>query len=148
MSDKYLVVMCEELSDQYECDADRTPLCVVDDYTEYNKSGYEIYQILSDGTLAKIRAYDEINDEYIACVVWDMETDFDDKPLEVIRLIDGDRDNITKSMLKQWKAKYGFLTSLKEMVSGINCFGAVGDEIDGKWIVIGECHDDHFARGC
>jgi len=57
---KYLIVECNELGDQWECDADRTPICVVDDYTNYNKYGYEIHLINEDGTLKKIRDYDEV----------------------------------------------------------------------------------------
>lgn len=57
---KYLIVECNELGDQCECDADRTPICVVDDYTNYNEYGYEIYLINKDGMLKKIRDYDEV----------------------------------------------------------------------------------------
>lgn len=53
----YLVVKCDELSDQYECDADRTPICVTKNYNKYNHPGYEIYEILSDGKLKLIKQY-------------------------------------------------------------------------------------------
>lgn len=56
---KYLVVKCVELMDAYECDADRTPICITDNYTKYNRRGYEIYSINKNGTLKKIRDYDE-----------------------------------------------------------------------------------------
>ena len=53
----YLVVECNELSDQYECDADRTPICVTKNYKRYDRSGYEIYEIMSDGKLKLIKDY-------------------------------------------------------------------------------------------
>ena len=56
---KYLVIECWELADQYECDADRIPICVTDDYSSYNKRGYEIYKIEENGNLTKIRDYEE-----------------------------------------------------------------------------------------
>lgn len=47
---KFLIVRCVDLNDQYECDADRTPLVLVNDYVEWLKvyakksEWYEIYQ--------------------------------------------------------------------------------------------------------
>lgn len=57
---KYLVIKCEELSDQWECDADRVPVYVGDNIKKYYwKYGYEIYEIKVDGTLKKIQDYDD-----------------------------------------------------------------------------------------
>ena len=55
---KYLVIKCEELSDQWECDADRVPVYVGDNIKKYQNPGYEIYKINIDGTLEKIQDYD------------------------------------------------------------------------------------------
>ena len=54
---QYLIVKCEALSDQYECDADRTPLCITDDFNlqKYNKVGNEVYKILPNGKLELIK---------------------------------------------------------------------------------------------
>ena len=57
---KYLVIKCEELSDQYECDAFRKPLCVTDDISKWEaKFGYEIYRICENGKLRLIKEYDD-----------------------------------------------------------------------------------------
>lgn len=56
---KYLVVKCVELWDSEECDADRTPICITDNYTKYNRRGYEIYSIDENGRLKQIRDYNE-----------------------------------------------------------------------------------------
>ena len=56
---KYLIVSCAELHDQYECDADREPICMVDDYTPYNKVGYEIYKLLPNTYFELFKHYDE-----------------------------------------------------------------------------------------
>lgn len=57
MEKQYLIVECNELCDQYECDADRTPVCVTKDYKPYDCSGYEIYEIMPDGQLNLIKQY-------------------------------------------------------------------------------------------
>ena len=51
---KYLIVKCEELHDQYECDCDRVPVCITDDYSQYGEE-YEVYEVQKDGSLALIR---------------------------------------------------------------------------------------------
>jgi len=55
---KYLVIKCVALNDQYECDADRQPICVCDNYRKYNKKGYEIYEIGEKGELTLIHEYE------------------------------------------------------------------------------------------
>lgn len=54
---KYLIMKCDELSDQYECDADRSPVCLVDDWAYYNEYGYEVYEILKNNTFKLIKSY-------------------------------------------------------------------------------------------
>ena len=57
---KYLVVKCEPLSDQYECDADRTPLFITDDWKN-NAPGckFEVYEISENGNVGEcIKNYD------------------------------------------------------------------------------------------
>lgn len=56
---KYLIVKCIPLDDQYECDADRIPLCIIEDYSTYkNVFGYEVWKIQKNGNLKKIQNYD------------------------------------------------------------------------------------------
>ena len=56
---KYLIVKCVELGDQWECDANRFPLCLVNNYAKYNKYGYEIYKIIyPEGKLKRIKNYE------------------------------------------------------------------------------------------
>ena len=51
---KYLIVEYYELNDQYECEAYRNPLKVVDDFTSYCKKGYEVYEIKNNEKLLRI----------------------------------------------------------------------------------------------
>lgn len=68
----YLVIECVELHDQYECDVSRTPVCLTDDYLEYDKVGYEVYKVLEDNTFELIKSYEdgEDADDYEECE-WD-----------------------------------------------------------------------------
>ena len=53
----YLIVKCEPLHDQYECDAHRIPICVTDDYYGWNEEEYEVYAIYKDGRIKPIKEY-------------------------------------------------------------------------------------------
>ena len=53
---KYLIVKCEPLNDQCECDANRIPLCLVDNYTVFFlKYEYEIYELQNDNAFKCIQ---------------------------------------------------------------------------------------------
>lgn len=144
---KYLVVECNELGDQWECDADRKPICLVEDYSQYNKRGYEIYEIKKDGTLDLIRNYDDITDERICVCWWNDEEDGSDIPDKIIEIKKGDRDNVTKSLVKKIKQQYNFKDTVNEIYRDISCSGSHGEEIDGKWVVFGETFDDWYPKG-
>lgn len=54
---KYLIIKADPLSDQYETDADRRPICITDDITVWQAYGYEIFEILPNGELHIIQNY-------------------------------------------------------------------------------------------
>lgn len=56
-TNQFLIIRCDELSDQYECDADRVPIRITEDTKNYRKYGYEIYEIYNDGHLKLIQEY-------------------------------------------------------------------------------------------
>lgn len=63
MKKTYVIVECRELNDQWECDADRTPIRVLinvepDKLEEFKCYGYEVYVASADGTLEIIQDYD------------------------------------------------------------------------------------------
>lgn len=59
----YLIVRCDELGDQFECDAERTPITLTDNwvlwYTE-EKPNYcfEVYQF-TENSFVKVKNYDD-----------------------------------------------------------------------------------------
>ncbi len=56
---KYLIIKADPLSDQYETDADRRPICITDDITVWQAYGYEIFEILPNGELHIIQNYED-----------------------------------------------------------------------------------------
>lgn len=137
---KYLIVKCDELSDGWECDAYREPICMTDDYSKYGY-GYEVYELQSDNTFKLIKDYDKINEEGIA--VYDYTDDKLNKIFEKHK--DLGRYEITKSQIKKWKSKYHFTETIEEILADLQCSGSYGEEINNKLIVIGEYKDDIYS---
>ena len=145
---KYLVVKCTELTDAYECDALREPIYVGDSYEKYDKRGYEIYTINDNGSLTLIRNYETASEECVCVCVYDINAGDDEAPERVVDVIkDGDRKMVNKKLIKKLKQEYGFTESLSEIMSNIQWLGYHGEEINNKWIVIGERFDDRYPQG-
>ena len=139
---KYLIIKCDELSDGWECDAYREPICMTDDYSKYGY-GYEVYELQSDNTFKLIKDYDKINEEGIA--VYDYTDDKLNKVFEKHK--DLGRYEITESQVEEWKSKYHFTETVEEILSDLQCTGSYGEEINDRWTVIGEYKDDIYSWG-
>lgn len=145
---KYLVIKCDELGDQWECDADRKPVCVTDNYDKYNKMGYEIYEITAEGNLNLIRNYYDATHNRMCVYWWNDENKVSEcLPDKIIKIKDGDRDNVTNSLIKKIKQKYKFTETIKEIERDISCSGNHAELIDNKWVVFGETFDDWYPCG-
>lgn len=141
---KYLIIECEEIG---ECE-EKEPICLTDDYDKYNKYGYEIYKINNDNSLTKVRDYDSVTTTKMGVYYWDDDSKVGTTEPIVLETWDGNRDNITKSQIKKLKEKYHFSsTAVEEIYTAITCWGNHGEEIDGKWTVIGQIEDDHYCIG-
>lgn len=58
----YLIMSCNELGDQWECDADRTPITLTEDWQEWFKNikpsyQFEVYEFIDNG-FSLIKEYD------------------------------------------------------------------------------------------
>jgi hypothetical protein len=141
MGNNYLVVKVSE-------DGFVEPFCVVDDYSKYDKYGYEIHKILKDGTLKLIRDYDTVTDEYIGVFIWNSESNPEEEsPKKIIRLLKGDRYNVTKEMIEKWKKEFNFSVNTDELYLEMRSSGYISDDINNEWIVIGEGFDDDYPIG-
>ena len=136
---KYLIIKCTALNDQWECDADRTPVCITDDFNKYNQYGYEIYKICDDGTFKLMKEYEESDEEGYAIYKWNNADETDDKEPDVIieEFKNAKRSDFTKSKIKKLKSKYGFKDTVDEIYKDIDCSDQHGEEINHEWVVLG-----------
>lgn len=145
---KYLIIKCDELGDQWECDANRTPVCLTDNYDKYNKRGYEVYQIKTNGTFELIRNYEDITNERMCLYYWNDENTVEEqKPDKIIEIKKGNRDNVTTSLIKKIKQEYHFTETIKQIERDIRCCGCHSELINNKWVVFGEIFDDWYPYG-
>lgn len=140
---KYLVIKCEEVSCGYEETIEYDPICITDDYSKYDMLGYEVYEIADDGSLKKIRDYEEVKERYIAYCKYINDNHLA-SPIEVIKLKSGDRNDITEEDVKKWSDEFGFV---EDVMKELRWYAAHGEEIDGYWCVIGEAYDSCYPTG-
>lgn len=141
---KYLIVKCEELGDQYECDANRIPVCITDNPSEYGL-GYEVYELEEDNTFSLIKEYDDPLERGIALYYWGIEEDEkEDKPTIIQKWVNFTRSEITEEIVEQ----IGFKEEeVNEIIKDIKCRGSYAEDFDDKWLVLGEYFDDWFSVG-
>lgn len=143
---EYLIIECNELGDQWECDADRTPICITEDPSKYGV-GYEVWKILDDGTLEKIKDYKKALEKGLALYYWEEGREEEEAPTIIEKYPNKDRDSFSKSFFKKMKARAKFSETVADIETNIHCSGAHGEEIEGKWVVFGEYRDDRFDCG-
>jgi hypothetical protein len=143
---KYLIIKCKELGDQFECDADRTPICVTNDYSKYGY-GYEVWEIHSNGSLTKIKEYEDSLEEGMALYRWKEENDPREEEPEILHKDKGKTRDITKSFAKKLKQEVGFKESVNEIFQDIESRGSHAEELNGYWVVYGEYIDNNFSIG-
>lgn len=147
---KYLIIECEELGDQWECDANRTPVCITDDFDKYNQYGYEIYKICDNETFELIKNYEESDEEGYAIYKWYNDNEVEDKEPDVIieEFKNAECSDFTKSKIKKLKSKYHFKDTVDEIYSDIQCSHQHGEEINHEWVVLGYyIKGSHYRKG-
>lgn len=143
---EYLIVKCEALGDQWECDARRIPLCIVNDYSNYGL-GYEVWERKADNSFERIKDYEEALEEGFALYSWDEDEEETEKPIVQYKKAGWTRNNITKTFVKKLKQEVGFRETVKDIfIDIINC-GSHGEIINKRWVVFGEYMDSHFTCG-
>jgi hypothetical protein len=144
---EYLIVKCKPLGDQWECDADRTPFCMVTDYSKYGL-GYEVWERKLDGSFELIKDYEEALEEGFALYFWNEDDDVhSSEPTIQYKKVGWTRDSITKAFVKKLKQEVGFQETVDDIFVDIDCRGSHGEIIGKKWVVFGEYMDDDFGYG-
>ena len=142
---EYLIIKCTALGDQYECDADRKPLCMTNDPTPYMRLGYDVYRVDNQGNLTQVHDYEEYAEMGI-CICW--WGDENDPPIKVVKLSCKESQYITKSYIKHIKDEYHLKGTINEIYHSFQLWGdyvEVNDK-EKQVIVIGEYRDDHYPK--
>jgi hypothetical protein len=144
---EYLIVKCVELGDQWECDADRTPLCMVNDYSKYGL-GYEVWERKEDGSFECIKNYEDALEEGFALYSWNEDDDvIECEPMVQYKKKGWSRDDITKAFAKKLKQEVGFHETVNDIFRDlVNC-GSHGEAIGNRWVVFGGYRDGRFSCG-
>ncbi len=77
MNKKHLIVKSEPLQDGYECECDKQPIVIVEDWKEWYKKSkvnyhFEVYEILDNGEIKLIKEWEEaINSGMVLIVIDD-----------------------------------------------------------------------------
>ena len=144
---KYLIMKCTFLGDQYECDADREPVCMTDDPTPYGY-GYEVYEVQDDSSLLRIKEIEDANEEGMALYRWQDGTNESDPPEVLMKFPNLTRWTIPLDVLTAVIEKAGFSEeTAEEILAEVICTGAYGEENDDYWVVFGEYRDNRFDCG-
>ena len=143
---KYLVLECRELGDQWECDAERTPLCITNDISKYGV-GYEIYSIEENGSLTLYKNYETSLESGVALYSWNDGEEEETLPVVIERYPNKTRNSFSKSFIKKLKQRVKFTATIDDILTNVNCSGAHGELINDKWVVFGEYSDTHFDLG-
>lgn len=104
---KYLIVKCTELDDQFECDCNREPMFLVDDWKDwFNKNRptyqFEVYKFVDGNEATLEKTYDEVMDAGMALYFWNMDDDHEEvAPTVIAHYKDYDRKK--KVPDKVWK---------------------------------------------
>ena len=150
----YLIVKCEELNDQYECDADRTPITLTENWGAWFSEvtpdyAFEVYE-LRDNEFVRIKDYDTPIESGMALYYWtseQMNSNAMGKPTVVQKWKNATRN---KSMPKQIyaRAKKFYVGTDAQMKHGLTNCGYVAWEDDKEnWWVYGEYYDSMYTTG-
>lgn len=156
---KYLIVKCEELGDQYECDANREPMFLVDDWKEWyweNHPNYmfEVYKFEDEEECTLVKQYEEAMEEGMALYFWrEGENPQEVPPTVIAHYKDYDRNK--KVPDKVWKVfrqgaywydggKYTEEDFKKDLKG---CGNASWEDKEHKFWVYGHYADGRYSLG-
>ena len=152
----YLIMKCDELGDQYECDANREPITLVDDWEKWfydtnPEYRFEVYEFNND-EFTLIKEYDNPMDSGMAFYYWtaeQMEDEEMSKPTVIQKWRNANRDtSVPESVKKAFDKGNDDELTFEDFLLELKCGGAVGWNYDGKWWVYGEYRDHFYDWGC
>lgn len=144
----YLIVKCEELGDQYECDANRTPMFMCNSWEDLRLDyQFDVYELQNDNTFKCIKDYETPMEYGMALYYWGEDDDCETVDPTIIkkwqnRTPDDDIPKKVKKILKDLKNKGvdidNWLTS---------CGYITWYDKDNNYCIYGEYYDNRYALG-
>lgn len=144
---KYLIVECRTLCDQFECDAYRRPLCMVDEWkgTKYDVEGYEVYEVQADGFFKQVREYDAIGEEGYALVYYKI---FNDIPVIIKKWKNMTSDEAANELVTNLKEYFPFEDFTEdEVLDYFRGNNEWSEQVGDKWYAFGQYWDNNYPTG-
>lgn len=144
---KYLIVKCTSLGDQWECDADRTPVCMTDDPSQYGY-GYEVWEVQEDGTLVRVKDYETAKESGMALYYWPEDAKDGEAPTVLTKFPNMTRWEVSLEVVATVMQMANFIeANAGEILDDILCTGSYGEECGNRWMVFGAYEDSKFDVG-
>lgn len=150
----YLIMRCDELLDQYECDADRTPIAIVKDWKDWANNhvtvyDYEIWEY--DGSeFSLIKGYDEGIEEGMALYYWeDSENPEVNAPHVIAKFPSFTRNTAVPRIVKETIKKGAYTCDEEEGVDDnlSSCGYITWYNKEDRYYVYGKYSDNHYSLG-
>lgn len=141
---KYLIVKCEELHDQYECDAERIPITMTDSWVEWfgeNLPDYlfEVWELV-DGVFQCVKEYGQSLEQGMALSWWPNEPKEGEPDHVVIKKYPNtDRYTPVPKEVKAYSKK------ALEVDNRLRNFGSIYYEYPNGFYAYTEYYDNHVG---
>lgn len=151
----YLIMHCDELHDQYECDANRIPVAIVEDWKNWIKNhvpdyDYEVWQYDDNGKFSCIKDYTEGMEEGMALYYWDSyENPEVDKAHVIAKFPSFTRNNTVPSIVRKTIKKGAYTCDDEKGVNDelLNCGYITWYNKENRYYVYGEYRDNRYSFG-
>ena len=153
----YLIMRCDELNDQYECDADRTPIAIVEDWKDWIAKDHGIdyrFEVWAyDGNeFELVKPYDEPLDSGMALCYWlNNDNPEETKPHVIAKFPSLTRHDPVPNIVKEIMNKGAYQDDSLEEEGVDNSLRSSGYiswfTKDHKYYVYGEYEDNHYDFG-
>lgn len=146
MKEKYLIMKCEELGDQWECECNRTPITLCENWQEWYKNNkknirysFEVYEF-KNNKFKLIKKYDEPTEKGMALYYWNKKQDPEkDLPNVIYKY-----KNRTKKEAVP-KECLSFIKKGTDVDNSLLTCGTISFFIDNKYYVYGEYDDNSYS---
>jgi len=141
----YLIVKCKPLGDQWECDADRTPMFICDDWKTLKLDYlFEVYRINDNNTFDLVKDYETPMSYGMALYYWDKNVDPEEvQPTIIKEWPKREREEGIPKKVRTAMHRKG----VKELTNELSSCGTITWFYNNKYWVYGEYADFDYSLG-